>query len=91
LEDKHILSVIEVSNLTKTYGEVLAVDRISFEIRTGEIFGLLGPNGAGKTTTLECMEGLHEPNGGSIQAAGMDSRIGLHRLSKCRIRKTGKI
>ena len=64
--------MIEVRNLTKTYGNVLAVDGVSFEIHAGEIFGLLGPNGAGKTSTLECMEGLREPNGGSLRVANID-------------------
>jgi ABC-2 type transport system ATP-binding protein len=64
--------MIEVKDLKKKYGDVLAVDGISFEVKTGEIFGLLGPNGAGKTSTLECLEGLRQPNGGSIQVAGLD-------------------
>ena len=64
--------MIEVKDLTKKYGDVLAVDGISFEVKTGEIFGLLGPNGAGKTSTLECLEGLRQPNGGSLQVAGLD-------------------
>lgn len=66
------MNAIEVRNLTKTYGDVLAVDNISFEVYTGEIFGLLGPNGAGKTSTLECMEGLREPNGGLLRIADID-------------------
>jgi ABC-2 type transport system ATP-binding protein len=45
--------VINVLNLTKSYGKFLAVDNVGFEVQPGEIFGLLGPNGAGKTTTLE--------------------------------------
>ncbi len=65
-------AVIKVVDLTKTYGELLAVDRISFEVQQGEIFGLLGPNGAGKTTTLECLEGLRFPDGGSLSINGVD-------------------
>lgn len=65
-------SVIKVTDLTKAYGEVLAIDRISFEVHQGEIFGLLGPNGAGKTTTLECLEGLRSPDGGSLSIDGVD-------------------
>ncbi|MCJ7702753.1 MAG: ABC transporter ATP-binding protein, partial [Anaerolineales bacterium] len=61
--------MIEVKNLTKTYGDVLAVDGVSFEIHAGEIFGLLGPNGAGKTSILECLEGLRELSGGSLRVA----------------------
>ena len=64
--------MIEVKNLTKQYGDIRAVDGISFEVQAGEIFGLLGPNGAGKTSTLECLEGLRQPNGGSLQVAGLD-------------------
>ena len=64
--------MIEVRNLTKLYGDVRAVDGITFEIQPGEIFGLLGPNGAGKTSTLECLEGLRKPNGGSLLVAGVD-------------------
>lgn len=67
-----IKAVIKVTDLTKTYGEVLAVDSISFEVHQGEIFGLLGPNGAGKTTTLECLEGLRSPDGGSLSINGVD-------------------
>ncbi|NOZ05165.1 MAG: ABC transporter ATP-binding protein [Chloroflexi bacterium] len=65
-------SVIEVKDFRKTYGDFVAVDRISFDVKQGEIFGLLGPNGAGKTSTLECLEGLRMPNGGSLRVAGMD-------------------
>lgn len=64
--------VISVKDFRKTYGDFIAVDRISFDVKKGEIFGLLGPNGAGKTSTLECLEGLRAPNGGSLQVAGID-------------------
>jgi ABC-2 type transport system ATP-binding protein len=66
------MKVIKVRNLTKTYGHVLAVDKISFEVQAGEIFGFLGPNGAGKTSTLECLEGLREPDGGSLRIVDID-------------------
>ncbi|MGD9030016.1 MAG: ABC transporter ATP-binding protein [Anaerolineae bacterium] len=65
-------SVIEVSNLRKTYGTLVAVDDLSFGVEEGEIFGMVGPNGAGKTTTIECIEGLRRPDGGSVQLLGMD-------------------
>lgn len=65
-------SVVTVKNFTKTYGDFVAVDDISFEVQHGEIFGLLGPNGAGKTTTLECLEGLRQPDGGEMQITGVD-------------------
>jgi ABC-2 type transport system ATP-binding protein len=65
-------SVVTIKNLTKTYGDFVAVNEISFEVHPGEIFGLLGPNGAGKTTTLECLEGLRQPDGGEMQIEGVD-------------------
>ncbi|TAK13301.1 MAG: ABC transporter ATP-binding protein [Anaerolineae bacterium] len=64
--------VIEVRDFRKVYGEFVAVDGISFEVRQGEIFGLLGPNGAGKTSTLECLEGLRAPDGGALRVNGVD-------------------
>lgn len=63
---------IKVNNFTKTYGDFIAVDGISFEVNKGEIFGILGPNGAGKTSTLECLEGLRTPDGGTIDIMGVD-------------------
>lgn len=65
-------SVLSVSELRKTYGDVVAVDGISFEVRKAEIFGLLGPNGAGKTSTLECLEGIRRPDGGRLNVLGVD-------------------
>jgi len=64
--------LIEVKDFRKTYGDVVAVDGISFEVKRGEIFGLLGPNGAGKTSTLETLEGLRAPDGGTLRVAGVD-------------------
>lgn len=64
--------VIEVKNLRKTYGSVVAVDEISFEVYEGEIFGMVGPNGAGKTTTVECVEGLRKPDNGQLKVLGLD-------------------
>lgn len=63
-------TIVEVSNLTKEFKELKAVDGISFEVKQGCCFGLLGPNGAGKTTTIEMMEGLIPPSSGSIQFFG---------------------
>jgi len=63
---------IEVRDFRKTYGDFIAVDGISFDVKQGEIFGLLGPNGAGKTSTLESLEGLRSPDGGSLRVAGID-------------------
>jgi len=65
-------TVIEVKDLGKTYGTLVAVDGVSFEVNEGEIFGMVGPNGAGKTTTIECVEGLREPDAGSVTVLGLD-------------------
>ncbi len=73
-------AVIEVDGLVKQYPAVRAVDGVSFSVRRGEIFGLLGPNGAGKTTTIECMEGLRQPDSGSIRVLGLDPRKDGRRL-----------
>jgi len=64
--------VIRVRDLRKHYGDVRAVDGVSFEVRRGEIFGLLGPNGAGKTTTVEILEGLRQPDSGEVTVLGLD-------------------
>jgi ABC-2 type transport system ATP-binding protein len=64
--------VIEVKNLRKCYGELVAVDDVSFSVQRGEIYGLLGPNGAGKTSTLESLEGLRSPDGGRLRVVGFD-------------------
>jgi ABC-2 type transport system ATP-binding protein len=63
---------IEVSSLKKYYGDIKAVDEISFSVKQGEVFGLLGPNGAGKTTAIEIMEGLRKRDGGEMKVLGLD-------------------
>src|SRR5262245_33862542 len=63
-------ATISVRELRKSYGKVLAVDGVTFEVEQGEFFGILGPNGAGKTTTLEIIEGLREPDGGEVTVLG---------------------
>lgn len=63
---------IEVAGLTKSYGDLRAVDDLTFTIETGEFFGLLGPNGAGKTTALEMIEGLRRPDAGTVSIDGHD-------------------
>ena len=65
-------TVIEVKDLLKAYGNVQAVNGISFGINTGEIFAMLGPNGAGKSTTVEIIEGLRNAHVGSVIVLGMD-------------------
>ena len=66
--------VIQVDGLLKRYGDLKAVDGVSFGVERGEVFGILGPNGAGKTTTLECIEGLIEPTGGRTTVLGIDTQ-----------------
>ena len=77
---------IDVESLTKRYGDLLAVNDISFHVRTGEVFAFLGPNGAGKTTTVEIIETIRPPTSGNVRLLGMDvttrkrdivSRIGV--------------
>ena len=62
--------MIKVKNLEKNFGDFTAVNKISFEIGAGEIFGLLGPNGAGKTTTLRMIAGLITPSDGTVEVCG---------------------
>lgn len=64
--------MIEVSALHKRFGEVVAVEDISFSIRPGEVVGLLGPNGAGKTTTMRVISGLVRPSAGQVRVDGID-------------------
>ncbi len=63
---------VEVSNLTKRYGEVLAVNDVSFSVSKGELFGFLGPNGAGKTTTINMLTGLARLDAGKIRISGIE-------------------
>ena len=64
--------IIQVQDLRKSYGELKAVDGVSFSVGSGEVFGILGPNGAGKTTTVEILEGMREPDGGTAVVNGID-------------------
>jgi ABC-2 type transport system ATP-binding protein len=63
---------VEVDELTRKFGEFVAVDRVGFDVSEGEIFGFLGPNGAGKTTTIKMLTGLLRPTSGSARVAGFD-------------------
>jgi len=65
-------NAIEVSDLTKYYGDLCAVDHVNFEVRKGEIFGFLGPNGAGKTTTIRMLTGISIPTEGTANIMGYD-------------------
>ncbi len=78
----HTPPVIRVSGCRKTYGAMVAVDDVSFDVRDGEIFGLIGPNGAGKTTTMECVEGLRTPDRGTISVLGLDPRRDAYALQQ---------
>jgi len=62
--------ILRVSDVTKRYGELVAVDRLSIDVQSGELLGFLGPNGAGKTTTLKMMCGLLRPDAGTIEIDG---------------------
>jgi ABC-2 type transport system ATP-binding protein len=73
LEPSHAIA-LETSDLTKRYGDRTAVNKLSVQIRRGEIFGLLGPNGAGKTTTILMLLGLTEPTSGAARVDGLDPR-----------------
>jgi len=67
-------NAVVVSNLEKRFGSFIAVNRVSFEVQKGEIFGFLGPNGAGKSTTIRMLCGILSPTGGSGTVAGFDVR-----------------
>ena len=75
---------VAVSGLSKSYGDVVAVDDLSFTVERGEVFALLGPNGAGKSTTLEILEGHRSRDGGAVDVLGRDPGDG-HRELRDRI------
>ncbi|MEW6089222.1 MAG: ATP-binding cassette domain-containing protein [bacterium] len=74
--------VIQVSDLTKFYGEIPAVDHINFEVEKGEVFGFLGPNGAGKTTTIRMLTGLSKPTDGKASILGFDIKSQIVQIKK---------
>ncbi len=67
-------TAVEVRELTRRFGDFVAVDRVSFTVPTGQVFGFLGPNGAGKTTTIKMLTGLLAPSSGEGSVAGLDIR-----------------
>ena len=75
-------SAVEVHDLTRKFGDFTAVDRVSFDVPTGEIFGFLGPNGAGKTTTIKMLTGLLAPTTGTGRVAGYDIRTGAEDIKQ---------
>ena len=68
------MAILEVRNLRKAYGDLVAVEDVSFDLHAGEVFGLLGPNGAGKSTTMMMVCGLLRPDAGSILLGGEEMR-----------------
>ena len=73
---------IVISNLTKKFEDVTAVNELSFEIDKGELFGLLGPNGAGKTTVINVLCGLLEPTNVSVRVGGYDIQKELEKVKE---------
>ncbi len=87
-QDKEVVSlgepknVIEVDSLVKRYDALTAVDGVSFDVLAGEVFGMVGPNGAGKTTTVECIEGLRQPDQGTVRVLGMRPGVDHYSLAE---------
>jgi ABC-type branched-subunit amino acid transport system ATPase component len=83
------MAVLEVSNLTKRFGGLLAVNGLDFEVREGEILGMIGPNGAGKSTTFNLIAGAYPASGGEVRFAG-EAILGLppHRIAALGIMRT---
>jgi len=75
-------NAIVVKNLVKKFGDITAVDDLSFEVKEGEIFGLLGPNGAGKTTTIKMLTGLLNPTSGNAIVGGYDIKKNLSKIKE---------
>ncbi len=73
---------VEVENLEKRFGDFVAVDGVSFQVRKGEVFGFLGPNGAGKSTTIRMLCGILPPTGGRGQVAGFDIRTEAEKIKE---------
>ena len=65
-------AAISLTNVTKKFGTMVAVDNLSLEIKTGELYGFIGPNGSGKTTTIKMMTGLYRPTSGTVMVSGFD-------------------
>ncbi len=79
---RHNGYAIEVSHLKKIYGDLVAVNDISFAVRSGEVFAFLGPNGAGKTTTVEMIESIRQPTDGVIKLLGSDTRTDFNAVKE---------
>jgi ABC-2 type transport system ATP-binding protein len=75
-------AAVTVQGLRKAYGSPVAVQDVSLEVATGEIFGVLGPNGSGKTTSVECVQGLRRADAGHLRVLGLDPQIHRHQLRR---------
>ena len=82
---------IKVNNLSKSYGDYLAIDNINFSVEKGTIHGLLGENGAGKTTTMRILTGFLKPSSGSIKINGLDLFKNLKKAREKSLNYIGKI
>ena len=81
--------ILRVSGMTKRFGGLVAVDNVSFEVKTGEVFALIGPNGAGKTTLFNCITGMYKPTLGTVTFQGKDLTASPpHRTAKAGIART---
>ncbi len=75
-------SILKIDEVSKSYGEKLAVNKLSIELASGDFFGFLGPNGAGKTTTIKMITGLLRPDSGKITVGGVDIVANPHEAKK---------
>ena len=87
--DDAVPRAVTLNHLTKSFGELKAVDDIDLSIRPGEVVAFLGPNGAGKTTTIDMLLGLSQPNGGSVEIFGMPPRRAVARGLVSSVMQTG--
>src|SRR4029434_8247310 len=84
--------MLEVRDLSKSFGGLKAVDQASLDVRQGEIVGLIGPNGAGKTTLFAAIGGFHTPDAGSVAFAGQDiTGLAPHRICAAGMVRTFQI
>ena len=75
--------ILDISNVSKRFGGLVALNQVNMQVEAGQIFGLIGPNGAGKTTLLNVISGVYGPNGGSVRFSGQDI-VGLSPEAVCR-------
>src|SRR5213594_1330110 len=81
--------LLEIKNLTMSFGGLVAVDSLNLSVNAGEIVGLIGPNGAGKTTVFNCISRFYEPDRGTIRFKDRDiTRARSHESSRCAIGRT---